>query len=34
MLHPVGGVEDEEMYSLKEKAALMQKLLDEKYGGK
>lgn len=29
-----GGIEDEEMYSLKEKAALIQKLLDEKYGGK
>ncbi|MGN0730165.1 tetratricopeptide repeat protein [Treponema sp.] len=29
-----GNVENEEMYSLKEKAALIQKLLDEKYGGK
>ncbi len=28
------GIDGEEMYSLKEKAALIQKLLDEKYGGK
>ncbi len=32
--YPASGGTNEEMYSLKEKAALIQKLLDERYGGK